>query len=32
MWETLIAEAEAALGRSLTPDEAVALWREVRGL
>jgi len=32
MWEQLIAEREAALGRSLTPDEAVALWKEVRGL
>jgi hypothetical protein len=32
MWEQLIAEREAALGRRLTPDEAVALWKEVRGL
>ena len=32
MWEQLIAEREAALGRKLTPDEAVALWKEVRGL
>ena len=32
MWEQIIAEREAALGRKLTPDEAIALWREVRGL
>lgn len=32
MWEQLIAEHEAALGRKLTPEEAIALWREVRGL
>lgn len=32
MWEQLIAEREAELGRSLTPDEAIALWKEVRGL
>ena len=31
MWERLIAEREAALGRRLTPEEALALWREVRG-
>lgn len=32
MWEQLIAAREAALGRRLTPEEAIALWREVRGL
>ena len=32
MWEAIIAEREAALGRRLTPEEAIALWREVRGL
>jgi hypothetical protein len=32
MWETLIAEREAALGRKLTAEEALALWKEVRGL
>ena len=30
-WVQIIAEREAALGRRLTPDEAMALWREVRG-
>lgn len=30
-WNELIAAREAALGRRLTPDEALALWREVRG-
>jgi hypothetical protein len=32
MWEQLIAERYLALRRRLTPDEAVALWKEVRGL
>ena len=30
-WAQIIAEREAALGRRLTPEEALALWREVRG-
>jgi hypothetical protein len=30
-WAQIIAEREAALGRRLTPDEALALWKQVRG-
>jgi len=30
-WVQIIAEREAALGRRLTPDEALALWKQVRG-
>ena len=31
MWEMIIAEREALLGRELTPSEALALWQQVRG-
>jgi hypothetical protein len=30
MWEKIIAEAEASLGRSLTPHEAQRMWELVR--
>ncbi len=30
-WARIIAEREAALGRRLTPEEALALWKQVRG-